>query len=279
MTKKDIIHYYDSCETDYRLVWDLEYSHAMHAGYWDDRTKTLRDALKRENEILAEKAYIKATDCVLDAGCGVGGSAFFLAQTIGCKVIGISLSQKQIDRARQTAQEGNMSPAPVFEVMDYTRTAFPSQSFDVVWGLESICHAENKQLFIQEAYRLLKPKGRLIIADGFIKAATPSLTDRQLMQRWLSGWGVQSLESIANFHSYLEEAGFHKIECEDITSHILPSSRRLFWYSLPAIPLSKLGEYFGWRTSSQTENFLAARCQYQALKKGLWHYCIFCSEK
>jgi tocopherol O-methyltransferase len=103
MRSDQIIYYYDSCETDYRLFWDLAYSQAMHAGYWDENTKTLRDALHRENEILAERAQIKPGEQVLDAGCGIGGSSLYLAQTHQCQVTGITLSAKQVETATKLA--------------------------------------------------------------------------------------------------------------------------------------------------------------------------------
>lgn len=100
---KTIIDYYENCETDYRLLWDLNHSHAMHAGYWDQTTHTLREALQRENEVLADLVRINAEDRVLDAGCGVGGSSMYLAQHRGCEVTGITLSEKQVQLATETA--------------------------------------------------------------------------------------------------------------------------------------------------------------------------------
>jgi tocopherol O-methyltransferase len=278
MQKEQIVRYYDTCESDYQLLWDLNYSHAMHAGYWDEHVKTLREALKRENEILAKRASIKKTDRVLDAGCGVGGSAIFLAQTYGCEVVGITLSEKQVLTAQCKAKEANLQPMPIFQMMDYMHTTFPDQSFDVIWAIESVCHAENKALFIQEAARLLKKGGRLIIADGF--AAQPSYEgqDEIRMDRWLKGWGVKALDMASEFEDKLFDAGFKNITFRDITPHVMPSSKRLYWYSWPAIILSKLGELIGLRSAFQTENLYGARCQYQTLKKGLWRYGIFYAE-
>lgn len=275
MQKEQIIDYYETCESDYRLLWDLDHSQAMHAGYWDEHTRSLRDALRRENEILAAIAHIKQGEKVLDAGCGVGGSSIFLAQTYACQVMGITLSTKQVQTARTNAVRAGVDRLVAFEVNDYTCTNLPAESFDVVWALESVCHASDKRLFIKEAQRLLKPRGRLLVADGFIKT-TPECKQ---MKEWLHGWRVQTLDQASTFETNLREEGFENISFRDITKHVMPSSRRLYWYSWPAIPLSKIAEWIGWRTPDQTANLSSACTQYKALKKGLWHYGIFCAHK
>jgi cyclopropane fatty-acyl-phospholipid synthase-like methyltransferase len=279
MNKKEIVRYYEACESDYRLFWDLDSSLAMHAGFWDKKTKTLRDALRRENEVLAEIAHIRTTDHVLDAGCGVGGSAIFLAQRYQCQVTGITLSAKQVLRAQEYLARFKPSPYPHFYVMDYTATSFPDQSFDVIWALESVCHAQDKNAFIREAFRLLKPGGRLIVADGFLCTTDQSVIERQKMQTWLQGWGVSTLETLTNFHSYLKTAHFQSIRYFDMTTQVTPSSRRLYLYSIPSIFLSKIAEKVGWRNSLQTANLYSARYQYQMLKKKIWQYGVFYAEK
>lgn len=279
MQREEIIHYYDTCESDYRLFWDLDQSLAMHAGYWDSQTKTLRDALRRENEVLAEWGEVQKRDRVLDAGCGVGGSSIFLAQHYQCEVVGITLSEKQAKRASQEAERVHVSPQLSFLVMDYTCTTFPSESFDVVWAIESVCHVEDKRLFIQEAFRLLKPGGRLIVADGFAWKPAHSEKEHHQMKSWLKGWGVTSLDTSQHFQACLEQIGFEEIKFKDITSHVLPSSKKLYVYSWLTLSLSKLAELIGWRTRTQTENLYSARCQYATLKKGLWQYGVFLAKK
>lgn len=274
MQSKTIVHYYDSCESDYRLFWNLDRSLAMHAGYWDKTTKTLADALERENAVLAEWANITKNDAVLDAGCGIGGSSIFLASKVGCKVTGITLSERQAATARQQAEKRGVSHLVTFETMDFCRTHYPDAAFDVVWGLESICHAPDKGAFVQEAYRLLKPGGRLVVADGFAKHIEDK-QDAYKMGKWLNGWGVDALEDADQFKAHLEHAGFRSIEYRDITSHVMPSSKRLFWISFPAWVYSKAGEWLRLRTAVQTDNIRAAYYQYTTLKQGLWEYGVF----
>jgi tocopherol O-methyltransferase len=279
MRQEDVVAYYDTCEFDYRLLWDLNHSLAMHMGYWDETTKSLRDALRRENEILAEMAHIKAGERVLDAGCGVGGSSIFLAKRYQCEVTGVTLSDKQVQTATENALAAGVSHIVRFEKMDYTATRFPDDHFDVIWGIESICHAQDKRDFIREAARILKPKGRLIIADGFAVSSPMTSQDAALMQRWLKGWGVEALETVHAFQQALISEGFQRAAFKNINAHIWPSVKRLYLYAQMLWFPFKLAEWLRLRSSLQTENIDAAYCQYKAFKKGLAEYGIFYAEK
>lgn len=274
-----IIQYYDTCEKHYRHWWDLDRSLAMHAGFWDETTRSLHEALLKENEVLAKIAQITPQDHVLDAGCGVGGSSIFLSEKIGCRVTGITLSEKQVETATHKAAERHLAQPPTFLVRDYTNSGFPDASFDVVWAIESVCHAEDKRLFLKEAWRLLKPGGRLILADGFNVRNSYTNEEKELLNKTVNGWAVDSMESIPNFDRYLHEQGFKNIVSQDATHYVMPSSRRLFYYSFPAIAFSKLGEWLGWSTPLQTKDFVGYHYQYWAVRKNLCKYIIFSAEK
>jgi len=279
ITQQQIIDYYDSCDIDFRLIWNLDKSGAMHFGYWDETVKNFPQSLERENEILAEKAKIKGSDVVLDAGCGVGGSSIFLAKKYGCKVIGITLSKRQAEQAAKNAERNGVANNTEFLVMDFENTTFPDEKFDVVWAIESICHANNKKKFIDGAFRMLKRGGRLVIADGFAVKENYDENEKNIMQKWLSGWGVNFLETIKNFERFLQDVGFQKISFSDITDHVMSSSKRLYKYSFPAMFFGKIAEFLKIRTKTQTRNIIAARCQHIALQKELWKYGIIYAEK
>ena len=185
---KRIIEYYKDTENAYKDSWDLNNSLAIHYGYWDEKVKSFPESLLRMNEIMIEAAEIKSTDKVLDAGCGVGGSSIFMATMLGCKVTGITLSERQVQQANENAAKKNVEDLVNFKAMDYSATDFPDASFDVVWGCESICYADDKEKFIKEAFRLLKPGGRLIVADGFVSEFTNN--ENPIIRQWADGWQV-----------------------------------------------------------------------------------------
>lgn len=156
---KKIEEYYNSTENAYKDSWDLDHSLAIHFGYWDIKVSSFRQSLLRMNEIMMEAARIGPGDHVLDAGCGVGGSSIFIASKIGCRVTGITLSERQVGQAKKNAEGKGLVDLVEFRQMDYGATSFEDASFDVVWGCESICYADDKEQFIRESYRILKPGG------------------------------------------------------------------------------------------------------------------------
>ena len=276
---KNIVDYYTQSENAYKDSWDLDNSHSIHYGYWDEKVKSFPGSLLRMNEVMMEAAVINSSDKVLDAGCGIGGSSIFLAEKIGCRAIGISLSERQIDKAKELAIKKNLENKVDFKVMNYCATDLADNSFDVVWGCESICYADDKQQFVKEAYRLLKPGGRLVVADGFVTDIKNN--DDLTIRKWLDGWQVNYLETSERFQKFMGEAGFNNIFSRDISEFTVHSSKRLYRiYFLANLYLFwKTITFANRSTEMQRKNIAACKYQYEGLKKGLWQYGLIVGTK
>jgi ubiquinone/menaquinone biosynthesis C-methylase UbiE len=274
-----IIDYYRDTENAYKDSWDLNNSLAIHYGYWDEKVSSFPQSLMRMNEVMMEAAGIKSTDRVLDAGCGVGGSSIFLASILDCKVTGITLSEKQVKQAKEFAMKKEVDRLVDFKVMDYCKTEFPDESFDIVWGCESICYADDKEKFIKEAWRLLKPGGRLVVADGFVSDFANN--ENPIIRQWLDGWQVNYLESTKRFEIFMKQIGFQDISYRDISKETAHSSRRLYkYYFLGSLYLLwKKINFSKPATEMQKKNIRACKFQYKGVKKGLWQYGLIVGTK
>ncbi|NND33536.1 MAG: methyltransferase domain-containing protein [Saprospiraceae bacterium] len=271
MSEEEIIRYYDDCHQDYQIVWHLNSHYCMHYGYWTDTTVRLRQALVEMNQQVALKAGISRNQKVLDAGCGVGGSAFFLAEKYQCQVEGITLSQKQVNFATQKALELNLTDRVRFSVDDFTSTHFAGDTFDVVWAIESVCHAREKSEFLKEAYRVLKPGGKLIVADFFVNDGGEQ-RGRRWIDRWEKAWAIPKFEVLPEFLTKSKVVGFKQLSEENITRHIYPSAKRLYYCYVPGMICHGVLSLFGKRTKYNARNVWSTLYQYKALKKKLWNY-------
>ncbi|MFQ5447973.1 MAG: methyltransferase domain-containing protein [Saprospiraceae bacterium] len=279
INENEIVAYYDNCEVDYTLVWHLKSHLAMHYGYWEPGTGRLRHALNLMNKKLTEYARITKTDEVLDAGCGVGGSSIYLAKNTGCRVQGITLSEKQVQSCLKNAKTHGVEHLTRFDRQNYLSTPFEDQSFDVVWGVESVCYAFDKRDFLREAYRLLRPGGRLVVADFFSVPLQPGTPEEALMDKWTNTWAIKSYAVTEEFRQQAVEEGFQNVVAKDITRQVEPSIRRLYYSFFPGIVITYISQLLGIRNNLQAANTWSTYYQYKAWKMGLWRYNIITAEK
>lgn len=273
---RPIVAYYNHTWLDYRLAWMRPDNRhlGMHFGYYDENTRSHTQAVLRMNLEMAKLGNFSPGERVLDAGCGVGGSSLWLAQNYGVEVVGITIPPVQVAKARRFAEKKGLSDLLSFERMNFTETTFPDESFDAVWAQESVCHVplEDKQAFLREAYRLLKPGGRLVVEDWFRLGRSYSDEDEQLMRRWLSGWAIVELATGDEFAEWIEAAGLRLVSREDITRHAHRSIERLRRWSLAWYPAGLFLRGLHLRSAVAHGNQRSARLHWHTYTRRLW--CI-----
>ncbi len=236
-------------------------------------------AQQRMTDVCANAVALQPGQRVLDAGCGVCGPGLRLAARYGASVLALNLQRRQLAEARRRAGIDPAGARVRFSLQDYTEMGVAGASVDVVWGLESICHCDDKAAFIGEAHRVLRPGGRVVVADFFQSDRALSPDDARQLRTWTQGWAIPGLASVSGFGEALEAAGFRHVRYRDIGQHVVPSSRRLYKASLVAIPVDLTLRALGVRTAIQGRNVSAAYWQYRSLRAGAWTYGVFVAEK
>lgn len=277
-SQKEIADYYNSTQNHYQRWWDLNDTLSVHYGIWEDEVSNFKESLAHTNQVMLNLSQIQSGDCILDAGCGVGGSSFFLNKVVDAEVVGITLSEKQHQLANAKRLELN-SEKVSFQIKDYTNTQFDAHSFDAVWACESVCHTVDKSKFLKEAFRVLKPGGKLILADYFLPNE-PMSDPKNWVQKWLNLWGISKIISGNEFQKISQDIGFTQVEVKDYSDGIFKSAQRMYYASVfGAFPSELYNLTHPNVTPFAKGHYKSGIYQYKALKKGLWQYKIVSAVK
>lgn len=278
-TQEDVAEYYNTTQNHYERWWDLKKGLSLHYGIWTEGISGFADALDNTNRILMELSNIQDSDRILDAGCGVGGSAVFLSRRKNVLVTGISLSEKQVTYAKRSVREMMLDRKVAFHVMDYGKTPFISGSFDVVWACESLSSAPDKTLPVREFHRLLKRGGRLVLSDFFLSPGNPD--DRKaLIGKWEKCWSITGFETAGSFEKILTDEGFEVKTLLDYTQEIYKSSKRMYLAAILGAVPSEIYNLFHPKVSRfARKHYMSGYYQYKALKAGLWRYNVILAVK
>jgi SAM-dependent methyltransferase len=152
---------------------------------------------------------IKERETVLDLGSGGGIDVFLASRKVGLhgKVIGLDMTPEMIERARDNAKKMNLTNVE-FKLGEIERIPLINESVDVIMSNCVICLSPDKGKVFREMFRVLRPGGRLSIADEV--AMRPFTKDEKGDQlKWCSC--VTGAITEKDYASALRDAGFEKV--------------------------------------------------------------------
>ncbi len=175
----------------------------------------LARAVERMTEVIVSPANIQGRHHVVDAGCGVGGTAIYLAKSRGCTVTGVSLNKMQLEIAAEKARAANVDDRVGFEYADCSVSLpFANESVDVVVNIESACHYGDRSRFVHEVSRILKPSGALVATDWMTRDGLPASEYEKYIVPLYKPFAVHSLESQDTQSEKLRQAGLEILQFE-----------------------------------------------------------------
>lgn len=279
-SQQHIKDYYNATQFDYSFIWNwgLKTTPSLHFGYYDEKATKHEQAIFRVNEVLADWADVKEGIKVLDAGCGLGNTSLWLAQHRKAIVTGITLVQKQVDTAYKLAKQQNIVGANFF-VADYLQTPFDDNSFDVVWICEALCHAPQKYLFYKEAFRVLKPGGRLVIAENLRPQRPMSADKEKFLHEIFDAWAIPDLDTLEEHQQYSENAGFIHFQYRDVTKNVWVSYKNLRKIVKQLKPLATFLNAFKLVPKIRYNNYIQSGRQADAIEQGIFTYAHLLMQK
>ncbi len=175
---------------------------------WFIDTFMFRSQVRELRQRTATLARMQPGDAVLDVGCGTGTLAMEVARRVGRagRVAGVDPGTEQIARARSKAARRNV---PIeFQIGVIEQLPFPDQTFDVVLSTLMMHHLPNtlKRQGLAEIARVLKPGGRLVIADFKRKQERQG----QAARFHAGGSSMQDLAAL------IKDASFSEVETEEM---------------------------------------------------------------
>jgi SAM-dependent methyltransferase len=278
---RQVREYYDH-NTERFLRWGKHEGTAnLHGALWPPDVTSLGEAMHYSNELVAREIEQCPTPVkrVLDLGCGVGGSLFYLGRRlprVRC-FTGISLSPLQINSARRRTPETLKNR---FHFEEGCFLQLPGERFktDFSYSIEAFAHCPDPGAFFGVQAGVLPPGGRLAIIDDCLSDEIDPgglpVRHVRLLGIYRRNWLLPGLRSRTALKSIADEKGFRLIKDQNLTPYLRLGRPRDKAISLLVRLLGPLME-----RDTYLRSLLGGDAKQKCYLEGLIHYRLLVFEK
>jgi len=224
-----IVEFYEEAGLDYEH-WSRGLN--MHLGFYRRGMNPFdREAMiEQMNLEVAARLGVDAGSAavLLDLGCGMGSIARSVAMNHSNAFIkAFTLVPSHVEIANSLSADAGLRDRIDVRRGDFTDLPLENRSADAAWAVESSCYAggDSKEDLIRETARVLKPGGRFVVADCFLKKPATQLGPavRRSYRSACENWVLEGMPLIEEFVAALERNGFRDVVVEDISWRTAPS--------------------------------------------------------
>ena len=215
----------------YELISTHSYSREglyLNLGYWKN-ARTIDEACVALAMLVAEAAGVGPGCKVVDVGFGFGDQDMMWMERLApAHITGLNITRSQVATARERVAARGMADRITLLEASATDMPLPDAGFDQVLGVECAFHFNTREDFFREAFRVLRPGGRLALADVIRAEPDPRPMRRRIQDfNWkyfAKKYAVanENGDTAAAYAAKLAAAGFADVEVDSIRHDVYP---------------------------------------------------------
>jgi len=218
---------------------------SIHQPLWKEANFTLKEAVFYANELIfkvIENSPPKENLNIIDLGCGVGSSLFYLDNKLSqpANYYGISISETQISIAQKELNNRKKNNSTFqFITADFTQLPTSLPTIDIAFSIEAFVHAAAPTKYLAAISPYLKKGSKLILIDDFLSDGIDKTTLDKKAQKAIAdfkyGWMANSLITKTELAGVANNYDLKIIEEEDLTLYMRNNTLKHKWIRLLVI--------------------------------------------
>jgi microcystin synthetase protein McyJ len=217
-------------------------------GYWASGTTDYVTAAKALVDELKKRMGLGSDSRLLDVACGMGAQDAYLMETTPVASIdAIDVTWPHVVATRERVAKAGFAGRVHVHHGTATALPFPDASFSHVLSIEGPEHFHTRELFMREAFRVLRPGGVMVVSDYALTHDPRNVLEQALVDfvGWLWRVPKENHDTNARYQEKLERAGFRDVGIENVGKDVIPG---YYFSHMKPEERERVAKLRGWKT-------------------------------